>query len=80
MLFTDLFLIAKRSKEKLNIIKAPIRLDLLLYWRLSDNDRLLVAQLNEYKVIAATYEFSGDIDTWVDIIEKTRVGQLIYRL
>ncbi|XP_064643038.1 pleckstrin homology domain-containing family G member 5-like isoform X3 [Lineus longissimus] len=76
-LFTDMFLITKASKrgdkDKVKIIKPPIRIDQVIVHELKDGGSFLVLLVNEYRVAWSAYTFHGEqIKLWVGKIQKAQ--------
>ena len=78
LLFTDMLLIAKEGRntdnEKLTIAKPLIRLDTLLSWYFTDNSTLLLAILDDYRLVTGIYLFSGEnTQQWFNAIHEAKV-------
>ena len=77
-LFTDMFLVTKanrrsQDKDKVKVIKPPMRLDKIVVHTLRDGVSFLLVYLNEYHMASAVYTFLGDAKPWVDAIRKAQV-------
>ncbi|XP_067945837.1 pleckstrin homology domain-containing family G member 5-like isoform X2 [Watersipora subatra] len=74
ILFTDMLLFTKPSKrDKLRIIKPPIRIDSLSIHEMKENPHLLLVHLTDFGVAQAAYTLHGDnISKWAKTFKKAQ--------